>query len=239
MNSVHEEIRDDLAAYALGALEGADLERLEEHLAECESCRGYLQWLEPAVEVLPASVEQLAPPRSLERSLMATVRAEAKRESETRREQRRGFSWPSWRGLALRPATVLAAIGVLAAGLAVGYAIRGSDDADQTVIAAQPTPAAPGPINATLERDGDSGTLRVEQMPQLQPNEVYEAWIGRGEGEDLTVQPAGTFVLESDGSGSAVVDGSLEGADSVLVSVEPEGGSEQPTSDPVLEVPLS
>ena len=239
MNSVHDEIRDDLAAYALGALQGPELERLEEHLAECEACRGYLQWLEPAVEVLPASVEQLTPPRSLEKSLMATVRAEAKQASESRREERQGFRWPSWRGLALRPATVLAAIGVLAVGLAVGFAIRGSDDsADQTVIAAQATPAAQGPVDAELERDGDSGTLRVSQMPQLQPNEVYEAWIAHGEGNDITVQPAGTFVLESDGSGSAVVDGSLEGADAVLVTREPEGGSQEPTSDPVLEVPL-
>ncbi len=235
MNSVHEELRDDLAAYALGALQGRDLERLEEHLAGCESCRGYLQWLEPAVEVLPASVEQLPPPRSLEKSLMATVRAEANQASETRREQRRGFSWPSWRGLALRPATVLAAIGVLAAGLAVGYAIRGSDDADQTVIAAQPTPEAPGPINVSLEREGDSGTLRVEQMPPLPGDDVYEAWIGRGD----EVTPAGTFVLDSDGSGNAVIDGSLEGAEAVLVTREPKGGSEQPTSDPVLSVPLS
>jgi anti-sigma-K factor RskA len=234
MNSVHEELRNDLAAYALGALQGSDLERLEDHLAECESCRGYLQWLEPAVEVLPASVQQLRPPPSLEKSLMATVRTEAKQASETRREERQGFSWPSWRGLALRPATALAAIGVLAVGLAVGFAIRGSDEPEQTVIAAQATPEAPGPVEATLEREGDSGTLRVAQMPQLQSDEVYEAWIGRG-GQ---VAPAGTFVLESDGSGTAVVDGSLEGADSVLVTVEPEGGSEQPTSDPVLEVPL-
>lgn len=235
MNSVHEELRDELAAYALGALQGADLERLEEHLAECESCRGYLQWLEPAVEVLPASVEQLPPPRSLEKSLMATVRAEAKQASETRREERQGFSWPSWRGLALRPATALAAIGVLAAGLAVGYAIRGSDDADQTVIAAQPTPEAPGPVEATLEREGDSGTLRVEQMPQLQPDKVYEAWIER----DGTFEPAGTFVVDSDGRGNAVVDGSLENADRVLVTIEPGGGSEQPTTKPIFVAPLA
>jgi anti-sigma-K factor RskA len=235
MNSVHEELRNDLAAYALGALQGADVERLEEHLAECESCRGYLQWLEPAVEVLPASVEQLPPPRSLEKSLMATVRAEAKQASETRREERQGFSWPSWRGLALRPATALAAIGVLAVGLAVGFAIRGSDDADQTLIAAQQTPEAPGPVEATLEREGDSGTLRVEQMPQLQPEEVYEAWIERGG----TFEPAGTFVVDSDGRGNAVVDGSLEDADRVLVTIEPDGGSEQPTTEPILAVPLA
>jgi anti-sigma-K factor RskA len=233
MEGIHEEFRDDLAAYALGALDGVALERLERHLATCDTCQGYLRWLKPAVDVLPASVEQLSAPKSLGKSLLATVREEAKRDGEARRQQR--FRWPSWRGLALRPATVLAAVGVLAAGLGIGYAVRGSEDSEErSVIAAEATPAADGPVDAVLEREGDSGTLRVSQMPKLRRGQVYESWIQHGD----RFAPAGTFVLERDGSGSAVVDGSLEGADAVLVTVEPEGGSEQPTTDPITAVPL-
>jgi anti-sigma-K factor RskA len=211
---------------------------LEEHLAECEACQGYLRWLSPAVDLLPASVEQMQPPRRLGRNLMGTIRAEAKEARDAQKDRRRGFGWPSWRGVAFRPATVLAAAAVLAGGLAIGYAVRGSEDAEhvqRSVIAAERLPGSQGPVQAELEREGDSGTLRVTQMPPPPGDQVYQAWIER----DGEVSPSGTFVVERDGSANAVVDGSLAGADSVLVTVEPRGGSPQPTSDPVLQVPLS
>ena len=72
----HNELRDDLAAYALGALEEAEAERVRIHLDRCEECRRQLRWLEPAVELLPRTVEQLEPPPGLRDSLLETVRAE-------------------------------------------------------------------------------------------------------------------------------------------------------------------
>ncbi len=74
---MHAERRDDLAAYALGALDQPTAADLEAHLAGCEACSEYLRWLEPAVDLLPASVEQVEPPASLKRNLMDAVRADA------------------------------------------------------------------------------------------------------------------------------------------------------------------
>ena len=74
---MHAERRDDLAAYALGALDQPTAADLETHLAGCEACSEYLRWLEPAVDLLPASVEQVEPPASLKRNLMEAVRADA------------------------------------------------------------------------------------------------------------------------------------------------------------------
>ena len=48
-----------------------------------------LRWLSPAVDVLPAAVEQRTPPPSLRENLMATVRAEAAPSARRRREPRR------------------------------------------------------------------------------------------------------------------------------------------------------
>ena len=72
-----ERLRDDLAAYALGALDRDDAAELERHLDGCESCMARLRWLDPAVGLLPAAVPQLTPPDSLRENLIATVRAEA------------------------------------------------------------------------------------------------------------------------------------------------------------------
>ena len=63
----HEHYRDDLAAYALGALEEPEAAELQRHLAECEACRIELRWLEPAVDMLPRSI----------RAARATARASA------------------------------------------------------------------------------------------------------------------------------------------------------------------
>lgn len=233
----HEERRDDLAAYALGALSPAEAAELERHLADCESCRGRLRWLQPAVDVLPASIEQLTPPEQLRDRLLATVRAEAAPEPEataarsTPRTRRRA----GWGGLLLRPATALAAVALIVAGVAAGYALRGSDDDATTTVAAQPiSPDIEGEMSGELVRQGDSGTLRLRDMPPINRDEVYEAWVQH----DGTLVPSNTFVRDRNGDAVAVVDG-LEGGDAVFVTREPHGGSEEPTTEPLLEVPLS
>ena len=43
--SVHEQFADDLALYALNALEGDDRAKLEQHLATCPDCRRELEQL--------------------------------------------------------------------------------------------------------------------------------------------------------------------------------------------------
>jgi anti-sigma factor RsiW len=55
----HARYRDDLAAYALGALAGDEEAELRAHLERCEECREQLRWLQPAVDLLPRSVAQL------------------------------------------------------------------------------------------------------------------------------------------------------------------------------------
>ena len=47
-------LRDDLAAYALGALDEREAGAIEDHLDGCERCRERLRWLAPAVDLLPA-----------------------------------------------------------------------------------------------------------------------------------------------------------------------------------------
>lgn len=237
--SVHEELRDDLAAYALGALDRDEAAAVADHLAGCEACRNYVRWLQPAVELLPASVVPVEPPSGLGERLMATVRAEAAEAHEaepagtppatTRRR------WRSWRGLMLRPATVLAAIAVLATGLALGYALGGAGD-DRTEVTAEPTGELPaGAIAATLEHGaGGDAILHVERMPALDRDRVYEAWASSDEG----VVALASFRPRADGSTEVVLPGSLEGASEVLVTEEPRDVGNGPTTPPVLRATL-
>ena len=74
----------------------------------------------------------------------------------------------------------------------------------------------------------------MSRLPALPANEVYEVWVQR----DGTLEPSRLFVPRRDRSGEAAVPGSLDGADAVLVTREPRGGSPQPTSPPLLRAEL-
>jgi anti-sigma-K factor RskA len=213
-------MRDEIAAYAIGALGEREAATIERHLAECEECAAYARWLEPAVDQLPASVPQLEPPSELGKRLAETVRADAQRLRAG--EGARGAArWRSWRGITWRPATALAALAVLALGAVGGWLMR------------DPGPD-PETITASLERDRSTATLHVESAPKLADDDVYQVWVQR----KGVMNPSSTFAVSEDGNGEAVIDESLRGAEAVLVTSEPNGGSTTPSSPPILRTPL-
>jgi anti-sigma factor RsiW len=236
-----ENVHDDLAAYALGALAGDEVTVLEAHLEGCESCRARLRWLSPAIDLLPATVAQRTPPPSLRENLMATVRAEAAPSLVAEPEPGRAAKaareswWAGLRGLMLRPATGMAALILLVAGIGAGWALRGNDTVETgpRLVKAEPLTHAV-PVSATLERSGDSATLHVQELPAIANDEVYEVWVQRAG----VMEPRNTFVLGMDGTAEAAIPGPLDGGEAVLVTREPRGGSAQPTTRPLLSAPL-
>ncbi len=229
----HEMRRDELAAYLLGALEPGEAAALEQHLAACEVCRTELAWLRPAAQVLPETVERREPPAELRRRIMEEVGAGASR--HPRRERRRLFAGlrrgeGGRRPASLRPAAGLVALLVIAAGIA-GYAISdgGSGGSATTVAAGH----APG-VTAEMVRDGDSGTLRLANVQQLPPDQVLQAWVGRGK----RIESAKTlFVPNRDGTATVAID-HMNGVNTVMVTAEPRGGSDYPTSKPIVSVAI-
>lgn len=224
--TAHDRHRDDLAAYLLGALEPGEAAELERHLAGCEECRTELEWLRPAVQLLPESVERVEPPPRLRQSLMEQVRSEA----ESAPSARPGRPWLP-RGWSLRPLAGLAALALIVAGVAA-YAIGngGSDGGDATTVVAGKPPG----VTAEMVRDGEAGTLHMANLHQLPRDEVLQAWVERG-GE---VESARTlFVPNPDGTASATID-DMDGVTTVMVTAEPRGGSVQPTGEPIVSVSM-
>jgi anti-sigma-K factor RskA len=227
----HEQFRDDVAAYALGALDDREEERVRRHLEECEHCRADLRWLRPAVDLLPRTVDQLEPPPRLRERLLSTVRAEAGDADQpqvdvSRPRRRRGWR-PLW-----RPATVMAAGALIVAGGAGGYLLHEPRDSGSTVTVS-PSPGAPT-VAGTLERQDGSAILSMTRLPELSGGRVYEVWVERGG----RLEPSSLFVPRRDHTAEAAVPGPLEGADAVLVTREPRGGSRHPTSPPLLRAEL-
>ncbi len=226
--SDHGRWRDELAAYALGALEPGEAAELERHMAGCEACRTELEWLRPAVQLLPESVERVEPPPELREGLMEQVRAEAHRSA------RRSWGFQSLRsrggGLSWRPLAGLAAVVLVVAALGA-YAIGGGSGGSgaTTVVAGQ----APG-VTAEMVRDGESGTLHLTHLHQLPRDEVLQAWVQR---DGRVVSAKTLFVPNRDGTASATID-DMDGVTTVMVTAEPRGGSVQPTSEPIVSVSI-
>ncbi len=224
---------DDVAAYALGALEPAEASELEDHLEDCERCRSELRWLAPAVQVLPEDVERAEPPRRLRESVMAEVRADAKREAATSGSRQRS-GWLSririgsfgWRPVAALAVVALALVAV------AGYEI-GNEDSGGGSGNPLETREDTGLV-ARMVPEGDGGTLELANVRELPNDRVLEAWVQR-EGEVEAV-PA-LFVPDHEGRASTRI-ADMEGVETVMVTSEPEGGSESPTSDPLVTMPI-
>jgi anti-sigma-K factor RskA len=71
--TAHEEYRDDLPLYAVGALTSEEAERIKRHLAECPACREELQAFEEAASHIAMAVEPQAPPARLKQQLLARL----------------------------------------------------------------------------------------------------------------------------------------------------------------------
>jgi anti-sigma-K factor RskA len=221
-SDAHERWGDDLAAYLLGALDPAEAAELERHLEGCARCREEMRWLRPAVRSLPETVERREPPPALRESLMAEVRADA-RTAEEPRPARFRFAAPRLRmAMAFAAAVVVVA---LVAGYEVGRDGSGNGAKTTTFISRQPDG-----ITVKMVRQGDGGTLRLANVKQLPPDKVLEAWVRR-EGEVEAV-PA-LFVPDRGGRASTTI-ADMSGVEAVMVTAEPRGGSEAPTSEPIV-----
>jgi anti-sigma-K factor RskA len=207
---------EDVAPYALGALEPEEARRFERHLDDCELCRADLATLRPVVDTLPATADPVEPPPELRKRIMSVVEAEAK---ERRRTDRAPERRPWWRARLLPAAAAAAAAAVIA-----GVVLTGGGDDTRSIEAAVNPPGA----QAALEMDDGRGTLVVEGMPSAPAGHVYQVWKQHRTGPP---QPTDAlFTPTSDGHASVAVPGSMDGVEQVLVSTEPEGGSRRPTT---------
>jgi anti-sigma-K factor RskA len=229
-----EHMHEDVGAYLLGALDESERAAFERHLAGCAECRDEVERLRPAVDALPRSVEPLAAPRGLKAAVMQAVEEEG---DAARAARRRGRSF-ALRLPRLSPAAAWATAAVLLlVGLAGGFGIGKLSQGSSTrqVTAQVTSPALRGASGTlTVPRHGRTAAiLHVSGLPNPR-GRVYQAWVQRG--GEVTPQP--TFRPGSNGVGEVALPADLHGAQAVLVTREPPGGSRAPSERPVLQVRL-
>ncbi len=235
----HEELKALVAPYAVGAVPPDEMDVTRAHIMSCEECTAELESIQSAVDDLAFAVEPVPLPPGLAERVMAQVAAERPAEVVGIRSQRR-FSFSL--GSALAAAALLLATAVMAAG----FVDARSDLASSKRISSALWQAK---ADFTLEGDGrvyskvlaasDGGAIFVSRgLDAVDEDRDYQLWLMRGTCADVAAPAcrkisAGTFEVR-DGVAIVRSEKSLEGVKRVAVTVEPEGGSPQPTTNPVL-----
>ena len=223
-------LHDLTAAYALDALDPEDAREYEVHLARCERCREDLAELSQAATALAYASEAPAPPPELR----ARILQEASRERANVVPLR-----PRW----VRPVAAAAAVAaIVAIGLGL-WAMSLSNRLDSseraltaqervTQILARPDSRKISFDRGTLivSRSGDAA-LVLRNLERPKPGRTYEAWVAE---PGSSPRPAGLF--EGGDVVAVPLDQPVPDGALVLVTEEPDGGRQAPTSDPFLQV---
>jgi anti-sigma-K factor RskA len=222
------------AAYVLRALEQEEAERYREHIADCAVCGAAVAELQPIADSLPAAVPGVVASEALRERIMGGVRSEA----ELLDAAGAGADRPQPARLRLRRPQLLTAGAALVAGLLIGAIVlsTGSQAPAVHVTTAQ-LASLPAGAHATLRQVGTHAELVVSGVSQPSRGKIYELWLA---GETGAPRPTDAlFGVTRGGSASVNVPGDLAGVRRVMVTAEPLGGSQHPTSSPIIVATLS
>jgi anti-sigma factor RsiW len=233
-------------AYAVDSLDDLERARFEAHLADCAACLEEVASLVEAAGLLGATAATEPPAGLRDRVLadIATVRplppvapvgapvaTPAVTPAVPRHVVRRR------RLPALLAAA--AAIVVLGTGVTVWHPWQddtthhGPSAADRVIQAAdvsKQTVSMSGGVEMTLYRSASLGraVLTTQNMPSPPSGKVYELWLQNPAGQ---MEPAGLMPVAA--NQKILLDGDAKVATAAGITVEPEGGSPAPTTDPI------
>jgi anti-sigma-K factor RskA len=250
----HDQFAEDLALYALNALEGQDRANLEQHLATCASCRLELEQLRGDGALLALSTLGPKPPlRSRQRLLEAIAKESAPRNplpSNARESVPGRRSWWGFLGWAATAAVIVFAASLWKENFALKQSLASaSEQAAQnarelddmrkiaapilapeaqrvTLVAMKAPPQPQG--KAFYLRNRNSLLFVANNMPALPPQKAYELWLIPTQGAPI---PAGVFKPDAHGNATVVNPPLPAGAEAkaFAITVENETGSPTPT----------
>ncbi|MET9257594.1 anti-sigma factor [Streptomyces sp. NPDC003717] len=252
-----EQAHDQVGAYVLHALPAAERSAFENHLAGCAACRqeadasasllARLAGTPLPEEGAPVTAPQRVRARVLDQAaLIARERAGPARVTAPRRARRRAPA------LALAATVAAAALGGVAAwqrseatdarqqaARTEGAAREAADRLTSVLTASDaavhtarlPDGASVGIVVAASE---NRAAFTAQSLPALSGGRVYELWYAAGTEQ---LRPAG-LVSGRGGAAIRLMEGWIGDAVAVGISVEPAGGSQQPTTQPLAVVPI-
>ncbi|MEV7416468.1 anti-sigma factor [Streptomyces sp. NPDC089919] len=235
------------AAYTLGALEDGERQAFDAHLQACEACRQEAAEFEATAARLAAAASQ-PPPAAVKGQVLAAI--DGVRQLPPRVPA--PAAAPALSGMVRRRAVPLALAASVAAAVLGGVAVwqtqhgqemkqqahqaRQELDAVGAVLAAPDArtvhgKAANGALTTVVASNRQNrAVFSAAHLPAPGAGKTYQLWLDH----DGTMRPAGLL----DHDGTVILTGDSADAGAVGLTLEPTGGSPQPTTDPLLLMPL-
>jgi anti-sigma-K factor RskA len=225
----HDEMLDNVALYALGALSPREAAEVATHLQTCEECRAEYAFLRPAVTAVGYSAKADAltegPSVLLKARLMKQVRS----------------AQPAWPRISRWPAFVAAACLAIAVGAGLFSAsLRERLGRDESAMAQQSAMIADFTApdakryafgHGSVLVHGRNLYIAMNELAAPPAGMVYQAWtLPKG---SKKMAPSVTFKPGASGETLVRLPEAANAIAAVAVSVEPAGGSKQPTSKPI------
>jgi anti-sigma-K factor RskA len=223
-------------AYVLDAVSDMERAEFERHLTVCDACRQEVAELRETASRLGAAATAEPPPR------MRT--AVLSRISEVRQLPPDApvipLRRPSW---ALRMTSVAAAVLLVATVVLGTLLVRAQDSLQDTEAQAAQVSSILGSGDAQIATQGDESSGRMvalmsrsenrmllltDELPAAPSGKDYQAWTI---GDQVT---SAGLITPRDGRASLEVSG-IDDAELVGITLEPTGGSDQPTADPIMK----
>ena len=232
-------------AYAVDALDPAEREKFERHMNRCQDCGHEVRGLQETATGLAMSAAQAPPPELKSRVLTAAAHTrQLPPVTEARAVAQRRPQWMP------RLAVAVAAAG-MAVVIALGITLaRTQNDlnsarAQQHALAAVLNSPGAAVISARTTLGG-SATVVVsrqlreiiftsEGLPALPGNKVYQLWL-MAPHHNVS---AGLLPAPANGRTPPLLASGLLAGDRVGLTVEPAGGTAQPTTSPIVVIPTS
>lgn len=229
-------------AYAVDALDEQERTEFEQHLAACAECRAEVASLRETAALL-AEAEAETPPASLRAGVLSGIsqirplppeapsQPEHILSSRSTGVRRRGFP----QLLVAAAAVVLLAVGAFAwhpwqqDNPNLADQILHAPDAMQVK---EDLPNGQGQITLVRSASLKRAVMFGDHVPAAGAGKTYQMWLQQ---PGLGMVSAG---LMPDADHPTVLTGDAATATAAAVSVEPAGGSDQPTTDPVALFPL-
>ncbi len=220
-------------AYALDALDDVERKAFERHLRTCATCVIELMEFRESAASLADRVAQTPPAE-----LRARVMAEVRRTRQVSPGVRASLPRPSLRQVLASAAAAVILAGGAGLGGVAWQAHRTSNEAQVEagrIAGVMTDPSrievvhgiAGGGRAAVVAADGQA-VFAADQLPAARSGKDYQLWVIH----DGKARSVGLLKVQ-DGKTKAVVSG-VGLKDMVAVTVEPDGGSKQPTTDPIV-----
>ena len=236
-----DDIHASSAAYALDALPDAERAEFEAHLETCRACTDEVARFAAAAARLGAATAT-APPDSLRSAVLGQVRSTSQLAVLDPAGSSR-FGSPAGTWLLAAAAALLL---VLSGGVALSQHNRASLLAEQNaqlsaVLAApdavtgRDDPASPAALTVVTSRALNRAVVVVRDLPQLESDQTYQMWWIDQQGP----HSAGLMRAPPPNEAAAVVVEADQDAQQFAITLEPAGGSNAPTTEPVTTARLA